>query len=175
MAIRDERTPEEIAIWDAILKLVDSLPDGRGGTSRSRGRFVKGYGDSVETGPYERFSATSEFKQYNVRGDGVDDVYDIEVTVTKRHSTDDTYWNQQLADRENAIVINGVHYRVGSRNRVQGPFKGFGGRRFDVQMLDGGAILHIDDLWHQGPIPPKFRELLPDNARWINPDQEPFK
>lgn len=173
--MRDERTPEEIAIWDAILKLVDSLPDGRGGTSRTPGRFVQGYGDDVEGGPFERFSATSQFKQYNARGDGVDDVYDIEVTVTKRASSNDEYWRQQLADRQGAIVINGVHYRVGKSNGQRAPFKGFGGRRFSVRMLANRHVAHIDDLWYQGPIPPKYRELLPDNAEWVNPDQEPFK
>lgn len=182
--MEDERTPEQKAIWGAILKLVDDLPDGRGGSSRSAGRFSVGYGDSVETGPFERFSSTTVFKQYNARGDGVTDVYDIEVTVTKRSDSNDSYWNQQLADREGAIVINGVHYRIGSDNgRQTAGSKGFGGRKFRIQMLPGPLgygdtemePFDVDDLWYQGPIPPKFREVMPDNARWVDPSQEPFK
>lgn len=182
--MRDQRTPEEVAIWDAILKLVDSLPEGRGGTSRTPGQFMKGYGDDVEGGPFERFSATSQFKQYNAQGDGVDDVYDIEVTVTRRKSTNDPYWNEQFRDRRGALVINGKHYRIGSDNGRpnRGGFKGFGGRRFKIQMLPGADgvwpdAITVDDLWYQGPIPPKFRELpeFQDNARFVNPEQEPFR
>ena len=172
--MKDERTPEEIAIWDGILKIVDSLPDGRGGTSRTPGRFIKGYGDD-EGGPFDRFEASSEFKQYNVRGDGVDDVYDIQVTVTRRASTNDDYWLSQLRDRRQALVVNGVHYRIGSRNGTSGPFKGFGGRMFEFEMLADGRRVTVDDLWFQGPIPPKYREQLPDTARFTHPDQEPFR
>jgi hypothetical protein len=168
--VREERTPEETAIWDGMLKLVDSLPDGRGGASRGPGEFRRGYGDSIETGPFERFSASTEFKQFNARGDGVDDVYDIEVTVTKRQDSNEAYWRQQLADRAGAIVINGVHYRIG-----KGMGGGFGGRRFDIRMLGNGHVVETRNLWFQGPIPPKWRERFPDNAEFVNPDQEPFK
>lgn len=173
--MRDERTPEEKAIWSAILKLVDELPEGRGGTSRTPGQFIKGYGDDVETGPFDRFTVTSEFKQFNARGDGVADVYQIEVTVTRRQSSNDLYWHQQLADRRGALVINGVHYRIGSQNGQRAPSKGFGGRSFQVQKLDESTPFTVDDLWYQGPIPPKFREQLPDNARFVDPSQEPFR
>jgi len=171
--MREQRVPEEAAIWDGILKLVDSLPDGDGATSRMPGRFSRGYGDSIETGPFERFSASTEFKQFNARGDGVNDVYDIEVTVTKRQDSNEAYWRQQLADRARAIVINGVHYRIGYDGG--NGFKGFSGRRFDIRMLANGDVIETRNLWYQGPIPPKFRELLPDNAEFVNPDQEPFK
>ncbi len=173
--MRDERTPEENAAWDAILKLVSSLPEGKGGTSRMPGQFVRGYGDD-EGGPFERFSVTTEYKQYNVRGDGVADVYDIEVTVTRRTDSNGAFWREQAADRQGAIVINGVHYRIGKNNgRTMAPFKGFGGRRFLVRRLNGGHIVRIDDLWYQGPIPPEFREMLPDNAEWVDPERGPFE
>lgn len=173
------RTPEEIAIWEGILKLVESLPAGRGGTSRQPGRFTKGYGDTAEAGPFERFSATTEFKQHDARGDGVADIYDIEITVTKRQSSNDAYWAEQLSHRQGALVINGKHYRIGKNNGrprgVTDDFRGFGGRKFEIEMLANGHVAKVDDLWYQGPIPPKHLPLFPDNARFVRPEQEPFQ
>ena len=45
--------------------------------------------------------------------------------------------------------------------------RGFGGRRHLFRRLSDGDILETDDLWYQGPIPPMFRDRLPDTHERI--------
>ena len=75
-------------------------------------------------------------------------------------------------------MINGQHYRIGANNgrsTTRRPaFRGFGGREFEIEYLDGGRRITVNDLWYQGPIPPAHRDRFPDNARFVNPGQEPF-
>lgn len=173
--MKQERTPVEQAIWEGILKLVDELPSGTGSTSRDAGSFSSYPAAHGGTGTEGR----TKYATYNP--DGTKTVYEVIVTVRERVDSNDEYWGEQIEDRRGALVINGKHYRIGSRNGVRGPFKGFGGRRFEVVYIDGsadrGVPFTVDDLWYQGPIPPKFRELpeFQDNARFIRPEQEPFR
>lgn len=174
---RAERTPEQKAIWEGILKLVDELPPGDGGTGRSAGEFTE---EAVGAG----LDATGRATYTTYNADGTKNVYEVEVKVAKRVDSNDEYWGMQIEDRNGALVINGKHYRIGKNNgrtaRDVG-FKGFGGRKFEIVYTDGpvdrGVPFTVDDLWYQGPIPPKFRELpeFQDNARFIRPEQEPFR
>lgn len=173
--MRDERTPVEKAIWEGILKLVDELPSGTGGTSRDAGSFSSYPAAHGGTGTEGR----TKYATYNP--DGTKTVYEVIVTVRERVDSNDEYWGEQLRDRRGALVINGKHYRIGEGNgrpaRVVG-LKGFAGRKFEIQFLDGSKeTITVDDLWFQGAIPPKFRELaeFQDNARFVDPNQEPFR
>ena len=175
--MRDERTTEQKAIWEGILKLVDELPPGDGGSGRSAGEFTE-----TPVGAGLDATGRAEYTTYNA--DGTKNVYEITVQVAKRVDSNDEFWGMQIEDRTNALVINGKHYRIGKNNgrtaRDVG-FKGFGGRKFEVVYLDGqadrGNPFTVDDLWFQGAIPPKFRELaeFQDNARFTDPNQEPFR
>lgn len=172
--MKDERTPEHKAIWEGILRLVDSLPPGDGGSGRSAGEF-----SSTPVGAGLDVTGRAEYTTYNA--DGTKNVYEIEATVRKRVDSNDEFWGMQIEDRANALVINGKHYRIGENNGRTAQdvgFKGFGGRKFVIQYLDGSAEpITVDDLWFQGAIPPKFRELaeFQDNARFVDPNQEPFR
>ena len=61
-------------------------------------------------------------------------------------------------------IINGEHYMVYAE--TDGLIKGSGGRRVIVEFFDG-RIIHSNNLWHQGTIPERFREMLPDSAIFI--------
>jgi hypothetical protein len=99
----------------------------------------------------------------------------------------DKHWARELADRPGRVVIGGEHYRVvpdlpdGRRDGA-----GYGGRLFRIRLLPGAAPVEVrrrdrsDDrtiapgevfetrnLWHQGTIPPKWRERLPDTAEFV--------
>jgi hypothetical protein len=75
------------------------------------------------------------------------------------------FWRQRVAmkDDPNVVRVDGEHYLIGEPFLW---FKGFDGRRFVIDFLDGRRV-ESDCLWIQGTIPPHFRERLPDNARFI--------
>lgn len=75
----------------------------------------------------------------------------------------ESYWTMQLENEAGRIVVDGIHYRAGIRRAETPPsMRGFGGRRQVFRRLSDGDILETDDLWYQGPIPPMFRDRLPD-------------
>lgn len=72
--------------------------------------------------------------------------------------------NGDRTDRgEHCLRINGKHFvaKPGERGH------GFGGRRFVWQDLTTLQNFESSNVWHQGDIPPEFRDRLPDNAVWL--------
>jgi hypothetical protein len=121
--------------------------------------------------------------------DGTSDVYFITAHVpwagvgvrAKRHEVrvkrftydHGEYWESQItSEPDRRVVIDNVHYRLGKNGSRRGPYNGFGGRRFDIEFFDGRVVTTYD-LWHQGVVPPSFRDRLPDNARWAVPASAP--
>lgn len=80
-------------------------------------------------------------------------------------SLTDKFWNEQIADRNKAVIIAGEQYRLG----VQYPSKGYGfnGEHYKIKMLETGVILDTADLWHQGKIPKEYKGILQDNAKFV--------
>ena len=78
----------------------------------------------------------------------------------------DPFWNEQLEDRSNAVVIGGTHYRIGSTPYPKKGY-GFGGDEFVIKLHATGEVIKTRDLWHQGDVPAEYREVLPDNASWV--------
>lgn len=86
----------------------------------------------------------------------------VTVKVERYLDSHENYWTEQLADRAKAVVVDGIHYRIGRGNSG-----GFGGRKFVIKDLASGEIVETHGLWYQGPIPPMFREQLPDTAEFV--------
>lgn len=84
---------------------------------------------------------------------------------TSFHNSDD-YWSKQASDRSDAVVIDGVHYRIRPDRPNPGPGCGYGGRKFTIRFHDGREV-RTRNLWYQGPIPPAWRDRLPDNAEFV--------
>lgn len=76
------------------------------------------------------------------------------------------HWNNQLKDRTRAVVIKGEHYRIGDAPYPQRGY-GFGGSEFTIKMKDTGEVIKTRDLWHQGTVPPEYRDRLPDSASFV--------
>lgn len=78
------------------------------------------------------------------------------------------YWleliDQVFAGGGVRTVIDGCHYVAG--NGYGHRDCGMGGRRFDIEYNDGRRVTCYD-LWHQGAIPDRFKDRLPDNARFL--------
>jgi hypothetical protein len=73
--------------------------------------------------------------------------------------------NGDLTPRGEPVVrINGNHY-IFSGEGETGNFRGHGGREMTALMHDG-RVLTSRNVWHQGDIPERWRERLPDNAVW---------
>ena len=91
------------------------------------------------------------------------------------------FWQEKaddLAAGDPAVVIvDGVHYRIG-REDAPSLSRGFGGNLFRIRFRNGRRV-DTTNLWHQGAIPPEWREKLPDNAelippcggRWVTPER----
>lgn len=90
---------------------------------------------------------------------------DIKQRMLERHVcfTCD-FWLEKINHR-NSTRINGQHYVIGS---VKYPHRGdgYGGWHFRIKKQDG-EVVDTCDLWSQGPIPPHFRDRLPDNAEFL--------
>jgi len=98
-------------------------------------------------------------------------------SYTRRH-TPDSYIGNNCFDcsfwlgktdypdymKNHQVIINGEHYMAYAE--TDGLVRGFGGRRFRIQFFDG-RIIDTNNLWGQGPIPERFRSMLPDNADFL--------
>lgn len=98
------------------------------------------------------------------------------------------FWQEKIKWRQeenlDCFVINGNHYKVDidedPKNRR---FSGFGGSRFHIRRLPPFAValrfegskfktdIITHNLWHQGTVPDRFRDVLCDNAEFIKDEQ----
>lgn len=83
------------------------------------------------------------------------------------------FWQDQLAQRTDAFVIKGEHYRIGSESDPK-KFKGMGGAKHIIQVKNGERIV-TTNLWHQGTVPEEYREVLPDNASFVKQIEIQYK
>nr|WP_319393438.1 hypothetical protein [uncultured Desulfobacter sp.] len=79
-----------------------------------------------------------------------------------------TEYYEDLTDRR--VVVDGNHYMISAVTDTYP--KGFGGRQFIIQFFDG-RIIKTNNLWSQGSIPDRFREMLPDNAVFLSTEDQP--
>ena len=78
------------------------------------------------------------------------------------------FWVEHIEDdklRDNTFVIDGCHYFVANENN-NSSFRGCGGQKFHISSFDG-RIITTTNLWVQGEIPERFRDRMPDNAKFI--------
>lgn len=82
------------------------------------------------------------------------------------------YWLDRVnnKDSKTQVVINGFMYQIGEENSSVYS-RGFDGARFEIEFFDGRKII-TTNLWSNGPIPDEFKEMLPDNAKWIEPEEQ---
>jgi hypothetical protein len=74
------------------------------------------------------------------------------------------FWSLK-AERGCDTVIDGCTYTPGKQ--TSGSFRGCAGRRFDIEYFTGKRITTYD-LWVGGVIPEKWRDKMPDTARFLN-------
>ena len=64
-------------------------------------------------------------------------------------------------------IIDGHHYVLEPHTDIAWPV-GMGGAEHRIRFNDGREVV-CDNLWHQGEIPEHFRDVMPDNAVFVKP------
>jgi hypothetical protein len=80
---------------------------------------------------------------------------------------DGAFWLDQLQDRDNAVVVDGHHYRILPDLPDGQSGAGFDGHEFGIRYLGDGREVVTQNLWTQGMVPEAFRALLPDTAVFV--------
>lgn len=83
------------------------------------------------------------------------------------------FWEGIIQDfnkSEKHIVVDGVKYTIGPEKTPEFGFRGYGGSLFIIKFLNSDRVTKTTNLWCQGDVPERFRERLPDNAKFINTD-----
>lgn len=75
------------------------------------------------------------------------------------------FWNEIVTQKDKHIFIEGKSYLIGDENDISS-FRGCDGRHFRIR-LNTGKIIDTTNLWCQGAIPEKFRDILKDNAKFL--------
>jgi hypothetical protein len=156
-------------LWLEILQEVDRIkrvvePNGRGSSrssamAHSDGRTLSAILDFLQPdGSHTAYHIMAVKKLPYASGP------DIKMSYKKYYHNAEDYWDMQLEERSDAVVINHTHYRIGSQD-AKGT-RGFGGREFVIE-LDDGQIIRTTNLWYQGPIPPAYWDRLPNNAKFV--------
>jgi hypothetical protein len=87
--------------------------------------------------------------------------------------THDAFWAKEAADHPGAVVVGHTHYRIQPDRPVRdADLAGHAGRTFHIRFHDGREVT-TRNLWHQGTIPPAWRDRLPDNAEWVPTEERP--
>ena len=147
-----------------VKRLIDAEGPGRG-TMQTQPRPC-GLGQSLD-GLVEIYRSDGTSVVHNVTvycKAHIRDPYTANVKTSYHNS--DGYWSEQASDRANAAVIDGIHYRIKPDTAKPGPGSGYDGQKFTVRFHDGREVT-TRNLWYQGPIPPVWRDRLPDNAEFV--------
>jgi hypothetical protein len=89
-----------------------------------------------------------------------------------RECWDCAFWECVVSDH-NELVIDYHTYSVGPEPRPdeRKSFLGMSGRRFDIEFLDGRGRFTTHNLWSGGEIPAKFRDRIPNTARFVGAEK----
>ena len=86
---------------------------------------------------------------------------------------DCAFW-ETSARQSHPVVIDHYVYSIGAEpkpGRRNSDFLGMGGRRFDIEFFDGRRVT-THNLWAGGLIPERFRDRIPNTARFIGGSRE---
>jgi ribosomal protein L37E len=83
-----------------------------------------------------------------------------------------SFWVRKIRDyrySNKMIVVDGNLYRVGKEEpKSLFKFRGHSGRKFTIEKLDTHESFISTNLWHNGQIPDRFRDKLPDDAKFLS-------
>lgn len=87
------------------------------------------------------------------------------------------FWERHIVEAT-GVVINHRHYSIGDEGEVAGRRRslggwglGCGGAEYEIEFLADARRVVTHNLWVQGKIPERFRDRLPDNARFVTAEE----
>ncbi len=98
--------------------------------------------------------------------------YDIKAKLVRKMKHEHicfscAFWTDKIENpSKGREIINGFHYIFSPWNSGEKRFRGLNGSPYYALHNDGTAI-RSNNVWVQGRIPDRFRELLPDTAKLI--------
>jgi len=168
---------ENARLWKAILDRITDVTERRS-HSRSTGYYtavgVNVFGRCICSVRNDDGSSTVfDLEAYrNTNYPATHERGKVEVQVRTYRDDHDEFWGKQLRDCDDntRVVVDHQHYRIVREPRpgTSDHCRGFGGREHTVEFFDGRTVT-TRNLWHQGVIPPAWRDRLPDNARFVQP------
>ena len=81
----------------------------------------------------------------------------------------DHYWKEIIKEKDKYIIIDGTCYMLGeSLSTHNTDIAGFGGRTFYIRYFDG-RVIQTNNLWLNGTVPNKYKNILKDEAEFYYP------
>ncbi len=77
------------------------------------------------------------------------------------------FWDE-MCDKKDRIIANHTCYKNGGRKSQKDGSLGFGGAEWKIKMNDG-TLVETNNLWHNGEIPKRFWDRMPDNTVILQP------
>jgi len=89
------------------------------------------------------------------------------------HCFDCAFWAAKIPEKDDprSIRVNGNHFWIGEENGHKGLGAGHGGSKFIIRRSTGEVVIS-HNLWAQGTIPERFRDILHDNASFVWEDNK---
>ena len=79
------------------------------------------------------------------------------------------FWNEIIRKKDKFIIVDGKCYHDSGNIENHSAYQslGFDGRRFWI-ITNNGDKFTTNNLWFNGIIPNRFKESLPDNAKFVS-------
>lgn len=177
-AIRQQAAVKRIEdrLWARMQQAIQELGQGHRGNSRSRIEYTptdNGTSASCTYGLWNEDGTATEHAMKATWTAGV-------ITIEMQRSVDsfDGTWGPngrvQPDGPERLVTIDHTVYKIAPEHgRTVPGFRGFCGRRFDIELFDGRTVT-TTNLWEVGTVPPKWRDRWPDTARFaVRADCQP--
>jgi hypothetical protein len=179
-AVRQQAAVKRIEdrLWARMQQVIhDDLGKGHRGNVRSAVDYAPtddGASASCTYGLWNQDGTTTEYAIAATFQAGV-----IAVDVQRTEDSFDGVWGPggsfTMDGPDELVVIDHTVYKIGPEHGRSGSgFRGFCGRRFDIEFLDGRTVT-TTNLWEAKTVPPKWRDRWPDTARWAARDDAAVK
>lgn len=158
----------EDRLWARMQEVIAELGKGHRGNVRSGVEYTPTDDGASASCTYGLWNEDGTTTEYAITATWHARV--IAVDVQRTEDSFDAVWGPagsfNMDGPDWLVVIDHTVYKIAPEHgRSSSGFRGFCGRRFDIEFLDGRTVT-TTNLWKAGIVPPKWRERWPDTARF---------